>query len=145
MVEVRRLGVVWLFAAAAALSGSNPAAAGDPGPVNTHKEPVEITEGPEAERTTDTSAIIRWTASKVHGTSLRYGMVHYGTDPHALSQTAKSPNRFNQALPSTVFRVQINRLQPGTTYYYRVESVNALDIAEGPESPVAQFTTDQSP
>jgi hypothetical protein len=41
--------------------------------------------------------------------------------------------------------VQINRLQPGTTYYYRVESVNALDIAEGPESPVAQFTTDQSP
>ena len=145
MVEVTRLDVVWLFAAAAALSGSNPAAAGDPGPVNTRKEPVQITEGPEVERTTDTWAIIRWTATKVGGTSLRYGMVHYGTDPHALSQTAKSPNRFNQALPSTVFRVQINRLQPGTTYYYRVESVNALDIAEGPESPVAQFTTDQSP
>ena len=144
MVEVTRLDVVWLFAAAAALSGSNPAAAGDPGPVNTRKEPVQITEGPEVERTTDTWAIIRWTASKVSGTSLRYGMVHYGTDRHALSQTAKSPNRFNPALPAMVYRVQVNHLEPGTTYYYRVESVDALDIAEGSESAINQFTTEQS-
>ena len=134
------------FATAAALpSGSAPAAADDPSPVRAGKEPVQITEGPEVERTTDTWAIIRWTTTKVGGTSLRYGAVHYGTDPHALSQTAKSPNRFNPALPSMTFRVQMNRLKPGTTYYYRVESVDALDIAEGSESPVNQFTTERSP
>jgi phosphodiesterase/alkaline phosphatase D-like protein len=144
-VELRRLGVVWLFAVAAALSGSDPAAADDPSPVNLRKDPVRITEGPEVERTTDTWAIIRWTTTKVGGTSLRYGVVHYGTDPHALSQTAKSPNRLNPALPSMTFRVQMNRLKPGMTYYYRVESVDALDIAEGSESPVNQFTTEQSP
>ena len=33
---------------------------------------------------------------------------------HALSQTAKSPNRFNLTLPSMTFRVQMNRLKPGT-------------------------------
>jgi hypothetical protein len=43
------------------------------------------------------------------------------------------------------FRVQMNRLKTGTTYYYRVESANAFDTAEGPESPVNQFTTEQSP
>jgi hypothetical protein len=142
---MRRVGVVCLFAVVAALSGSDPAAADDPNPVNLRKDPVRITEGPDVERTTDTWAIIRWTTTKVGGTSLRYGVVHYGTDPHALSQTAKSPNRLNPALPSMTFRVQMNRLKPGTTYYYRVESVDALDIAEGSESPVNQFTTEQSP
>ena len=146
MAEVRKLGVVCLFVAgAAALSGSAPVHADDPSPVKAGKEPVRITEGPEVERTTDTWAIIRWTTTKAGGTSLRYGVVHYGTDPHALSQTAKSPNRFNLALPLMTFRVQMNRLQPGTTYYYRVESANALDIAEGSESAVNHFTTDQSP
>jgi hypothetical protein len=72
-------------------------------------------------------------------------MVHYGTDPHALSQTAKSPNRRNPATLSMIFRVQVNHLQPGTTYYYRVESVDALDTSDGPESPVNQFTTEQAP
>jgi hypothetical protein len=144
-VGLRRLGVVCGFTVAAALSGANPAAADDPSPVNLRKDPLRITEGPEVERTTDTWAIIRWTTTKVGGTSLRYGVVHYGTDPHALSQTAKSPNRFNPALPSMTFRVQMNRLKPGTTYYYRVESADALDTAEGSESPVSQFTTEQSP
>jgi hypothetical protein len=59
---------------------------------------------------------------------------------HALSQTEKSSNRFNPPLPS-----MMNRLKPGTIYYFRVESVDALDIAEGPESPISQFTTEQSP
>src|ERR1700746_2688863 len=141
MAEVRKFGVVCLFVAgAAALSGSAPGDADAPSLVKAGKEPVQITEGPEVERTTDTWAIIRWTTTKRTGTSLRYGVVHYGTDPHALSQTAKSPNRLNPALPSMTFRVQMNRLKPGTTYYYRVESVNALDIAEGWESPVSQFT-----
>jgi phosphodiesterase/alkaline phosphatase D-like protein len=135
---MRRLVVACLLATTAVLpSGSKPAGADDLNPVNAG--------GPEVERTTDTWAIIRWTTTKLRGTSLHYGMVHYGTDPRALSQTAKSPNRRNPALPSMIFRVQVNHLQPETTYYYRVESVDALDIAEGSESPVNQFTTERSP
>jgi hypothetical protein len=146
MAEMRRLAVACLLATAAVLPvGSGPAAADDPSPVNLRKDPVRITEGPEVERTTDTWAVIRWTATKVGGTSLRYGVVHYGSDPHALSQTAKSPSRWNPTLPSMIFRVQMNHLKPETTYYFRVESVDAFDVAEGSESPVNQFTTEQSP
>jgi hypothetical protein len=39
----------------------------------------------------------------------------------------------------------VNHSAPGTTYYYRVESVIALDTAEGSESPVNQFTTEPFP
>jgi Purple acid Phosphatase, N-terminal domain len=106
---------------------------------------VQINKGPELERTTDRWAIIRWTTNNIKGTSLRYGVVHYGADPHDLGQTAKSPNRWNPGLPSMIYRVQINHLQPATTYYYRVEFENALDVSEGPESAIRQFTTERSP
>jgi phosphodiesterase/alkaline phosphatase D-like protein len=106
---------------------------------------VRITDGPQIERTTDSWAIIRWTTNNIKGTSLRYGVVHYGTDPHDLGQTAKSPNRWNPGLPSMTYRVQVNHLDPATTYYYRVESENALDVSKGPESAVGQFTTERSP
>ena len=143
---MRRLVVACLLATTAVLpSGSNLSRADDPSPVNTGKQPIQITAGPQVERTTDTWAVIRWITPAHRGTSLRYGVVHYGTDPHALSQTAKSPNRWNPALPSMIFRVQVNRLQPETTYYYRVESVDATDRSEGSESPVNQFTTERSP
>src|SRR5947209_189762 len=146
MMELKRLVVACVLVTAASVpSGSIPAGADDLNPVNASKEPVRISDGPEVEKTTDTWVIIRWTTNKVGGTSLRYGVVHYGTDPRALAQTAKSPNRWNPALPSMVFRVQMNRLKPGTTYYYRVESVDALDVTEGPESSLNQFTTEQSP
>jgi phosphodiesterase/alkaline phosphatase D-like protein len=141
-------GVGWLspacclaaaFCAATALS--NRVVADDQSTGNATAHQVQITEGPQLEMATDSWVIIRWTTNNVRGTSLRYGMVHYGTDPHYLSQTAKSPNRWNGALPSMVFRVQLNHLNPGTTYFYRVESVDAKDISEGPESAVNQFTT----
>jgi hypothetical protein len=122
--------------------------ADDQSPVSTSPERVQITGGPELEKATDSWdswAIIRWTTNNVRGTSLRYGVVHYGTDPHQLSQMAKSPNRWNGGLPSMTYRVQINHLKPGTTYYYSVESVNATGTAEGSESAVNQFTTEQSP
>jgi phosphodiesterase/alkaline phosphatase D-like protein len=146
LVEMRRLVVACLLATTAVFrSGSKPVGADDLSPVNASDERVQINAGPEVERTTDTWTIIRWTTAKLRGTSLHYGMVHYGTDPHALNRTAKSPNRRNPALPSMIFRVQVNHLQPETTYYYRVESVDALDIAEGSESPVSRFTTERSP
>ncbi len=106
---------------------------------------AQITEGPQIERTTDSWAVIRWASNNIKGTSLRYGVVHYGTDSHDLGETAKSPNRWNPGLPSMTYRVQVNHLTPATTYYYRVESVNALDVSEGPESAVSQFTTERSP
>ena len=122
-------------------SGSNPLRADDQNPSHPTAHQAQITEGPQLESATDSWAIIRWTTNNVKGTSLRYGMVHYGTDPHGLTQTAKSPNRWNGALPAMIYRVQVNHLNPGTTYFYRVESVDAKDISEGSESMVNQFTT----
>jgi len=138
--------VAVVFAAAAGgLSMPNRLVAGDQTPANASRGRVQITGGPELEKATDSWAIIRWTTNNVRGTSLRYGVVHYGTDPHQLSQTAKSPNRWNGTLPSMTYRVQINHLKPGTIYFYRVESVDATDTAEGLESAVDQFTTEQTP
>ena len=133
--------VTVVFAAACGLSTPNRLIADDQSPGNATAHRVQITEGPQLESATDNSAIIRWTADRVKGTSLRYGVVHYGTDLHGLSQTAKSPNRWNGAFPAMIYRVQINHLKPGTTYFYRVESVDAKDISEGPESAVSKFTT----
>jgi Purple acid Phosphatase, N-terminal domain len=52
------------------------------------------------------------------GPAEHFGVVHYGTDPKDLSQTAKSPIRLNMAHPNTIFRVRVDGLKPGTTYYY---------------------------
>ena len=100
--------VTVVFAAACGLSTPNRLIADDQSPGNATAHRVQITKGPQLESATDSSAIIRWTADSVKGTSLRYGVVHYGTDLHGLSQTAKSPNRWNGALPAMIYRVQIN-------------------------------------
>ena len=97
---------------------------------DTNRPRTRIIDGPQLERTTDVWAIIRWTTTSVKGTSLRYGVVHYGTDPQHLNDTAVSPNRWNPGQSTMIYRVQVNYLQPATTYYYRVESENALQISE---------------
>ncbi len=106
---------------------------------------MQITKEPELERATDIWAIIRWTTTNIKGTSLRYGVVHYGTDRHRLDQTAKFPNRWNAGLPAMIYRVQVNHLHPATPYYYRVQSENASGVKEGPESPTNEFTTKAVP
>jgi hypothetical protein len=68
-------------------------------------------------------------------------VVHYGTNPKDLSQTAKSPNRLNPGHSETVFRVRIEGLQPGTTYYYKVDSMEANGKGDGVRSTVKHFTT----
>jgi hypothetical protein len=40
-----------------------------------------------------------------------------------------------------VFRVRMNKLQPGTTYYYKVSSMQANGISDPAMSAVSQFTT----
>ena len=104
-------------------------------------EHVEITKGPELESAVDDMAIVRWTTTNPRGDDEDYGVVHYGTDPEDLSQTARGHIRVNRAHPETIFRVRLVDLKPQTTYYYKVTSVEASGASDGVESPVSKFTT----
>jgi hypothetical protein len=72
---------------------------------------------------------------------VHYGVVHYGTDPKDLSQTAKNPIRLNPDHPSALFRVRMDDLKPKTTYYYTVDSMEATGEGDGVKSTIKQFTT----
>src|SRR6266849_5636180 len=92
---------------------------------------VRITQGPELELAKTQLTIIRWTTNNPGGTPVHYGIVRYGTDPKNLSQTAKSPIRLDPDHPSTIFRVRMDDLKPGTTYYYTVGSIGADGADDG--------------
>jgi hypothetical protein len=102
---------------------------------------VKITKGPEIAMATEFLTIIKWTTNNPGGSPEHYGVVHYGTDPKNLSQTAKSPIRLNPDHPSTIFRVRMDEVMPGTTYYYTVGSMEANGTDDGTKSTVKQFTT----
>jgi phosphodiesterase/alkaline phosphatase D-like protein len=102
---------------------------------------VEITQGPELESATNHLTIIRWTTNNPGGSDQQYGIVHYGTDPKDLSQTAKSPIRLNQGHSHTTYRVRIDGLKPRTTYYYTVTSEESNGKRSGVKSAVKEFTT----
>jgi hypothetical protein len=102
---------------------------------------VQITQGPELESANSNSAIIEWTSNNPGGTDEHFGVVTYGTDPRNLNDEAKSHIRLNQNHPSTVFRVRVEGLQPQTTYYYIVDSMEADGRKDGVKSPVKHFTT----
>ena len=101
---------------------------------------VRITKEPELESARDGLAIIRWTSNNPGGTDEHFGVVHYGTDPKSLTETAKSHIRLNRGHPETIFRVRVPGLKPGTTYYYTVESEEANGTSDGVTSPVNKFT-----
>src|SRR6195256_4380877 len=101
---------------------------------------VRITKGPEIESTNSAFTIIRWTTNNPGGSPEHFGVVHYGTDPKNLSQTAKNPIRLNPGHSSTVFRVRMDDLKPGVTYYYTVSSMEANETNDGVKSPVHHFT-----
>jgi phosphodiesterase/alkaline phosphatase D-like protein len=100
---------------------------------------VHITKGPALESAHDDWAIVTWTSNNPGGSDEHYALVHYGTDPKNLSQTAKSHIRLNPGHSYTVFRVRIDGLTPKTTYYYKVDSVNAHGTSDGVTSPVKTF------
>lgn len=102
---------------------------------------VRITQGPELELASEHLTIIRWTTNNPGGSPVHYGIVHYGTDPKNLSQTAKSPIRLDSDHPSTIFRVRLDDFKPQTTYYYKVGSMGADGSDDGTKSTVKQFTT----
>src|SRR5580692_8716277 len=83
---------------------------------------VRITGGPAMEMTKDCLTIIRWTTNNPGASPEHYGVVHYGTDPTSLSETARSPIRLNPDHASIVFRVRLDNLKPRTAYYYMVGS-----------------------
>jgi len=119
---------------------STPAAA-QVAPTTKKPASVEITKGPEIERADSYLTIVRWTTNNPGGSPEHYGVVHYGTNPRDLSQTAKSPIRLNPGHPDTVFRVRIEGLQPGTTYYYKIDSMEANGTSDGVTSKVKTFKT----
>jgi hypothetical protein len=102
---------------------------------------VQITKGPSLESAQDTWAIITWTSNNPGGSDEHFGVVHYGTNAKDLSQTAKSHIRLNQQHSYTVFRVRVLNLQPYTTYYYTVDSMDPNGTSDGVKSPVKQFAT----
>ena len=102
---------------------------------------VQITRGPELELADENSATIRWTSSNPGGSDEHFGVVHYGTNPNDLNQTAKSHIRLNQKHADTIFRVSLEGLAPRTTYYYTVDSAQASGESDGVKGSVAKFTT----
>ena len=133
-----------ITAAVGSLLSSNPMVA-QVSPTTSKPERVRITQGPELELAKEHLTIIRWTTNNPGGSPEHYGIVHYGTNPKNLSQTAKSPIRLNPDHPSTVFRVRLDDLKPGTTYYYTVGSMESNGTDDGTKSDVKQFTTPSEP
>jgi hypothetical protein len=129
-----------ITAAAGSLLSSNPMVA-QVSPTTPKAARVQITEGPEVELSRVYLTIITWTSNNPGGSPEHYGIVHYGTDPKNLSQTAKSPIRLNPGHSSTIFRVRMEGLKPRTTYYYTVGSMEADGTDDGTNSTVKQFTT----
>jgi hypothetical protein len=129
-----------MMAVTGTLLYSTPGAAQE-SPTTKKAASVRITQGPEIERADPDLVIIRWTSNNPGGSPEHYGVVHYGTNPKELSQTAKSPIRLNPGHSHTVFRVRMDDLKPGTTYYYKVDSMEANGKGDGVKSPVKHFTT----
>ena len=102
---------------------------------------VEIKQGPTLEFAREDLAIVRWTSNNPGGSDDHFGVVHYGTDPRQLNQTAKSHVRLNQEHPETMFRVRLDGLSPRTTYYYTVDSMEGNGKSDEVKSPVSHFTT----
>jgi hypothetical protein len=110
-------------------------------PTTPRAVPVRIIQGPKIELAKEHLTIINWTTNNPGGSPVHYGIVHYGTDPNSLIETAKSPIRLNPDHSSTVFRVRLDSLEPHTTYYYTVDSMEATGKRDGVKSSVNHFTT----
>ena len=136
----RQLMILVLIVMLGGLLYSTPVAA-QVSPTTKRAANVRITKGPEIERADSYLTIIRWESNNPGGSPEHFGIVRYGTDPKNLSQTAKNPIRLNPHHPTTVFRVRMEGLKPGTTYYYTVDSMEANGKRAGLKSTVKRFTT----
>jgi hypothetical protein len=110
-------------------------------PITPRAEQVQISEGPEVPLVGGYLTVIRWTVNNPGGLPVHQAVMHYGTDPKNLSQTAKNSIRLNPYHSSTVFRVNLYDLPSKTTYYYTVESMDSSGKSDGISSPIKTFTT----
>src|SRR5215471_18730322 len=132
-----------IWAAIAVIGGllfCTPAVAQNPPPAP-RAQHVEIIKGPALEISHDDVAIVRWTTNNPGDDDDHYSVIHYGTDPNDLSQTAKNHIRLNRTHSETIFRVRMDGLKPQTTYYYKVTSTGSGGESDGVESAVNHFTT----
>ena len=136
----RQFLVLAVAAAAGILLPSNPTSAQFV-PSARKATRVSVINGPEIELAKESLTIITWTSNNPGGSPEHFGVVHYGTDPKNLSQTAKSHIRLNQGHSYTVFRVRVDDLKPHTTYYYKVDSMDARGTSDGVVGPLKTFTT----
>ena len=95
-----------------------------------NKNAVKITNGPVVEQVTDTTAQIAWSTNVNAGS-----MLHYGTDPNNLSQSASMP------WGGLTHRIDLKGLKPDTTYYYKAESDKAQGSGTSAETSQASFKT----
>jgi hypothetical protein len=102
-------------------SGSNP------------KE-IQITSGPTVQNVSDKSAEVYW-VTNTKGSST----VQYGTDPNNLVNTAHG------GWGGPEHRTRLGNLHPGTTYYYRVLSKDALGSGDDVNGTVQSFQTSGTP
>ncbi len=102
---------------------------------------LRIIQGPKIELVRESLTIVTWTTNNPGGSPVHYGVVHYGTDPSRLTETAKSPIRLDPDHASTVFRVRLDNLKARTTYYFRVDSMQASGGADLVTSPLRHFST----
>ncbi len=129
---------VLLILATSVLSGSLLA---QKSPTTLKAARVRIIQGPTIELATDYLTIIRWTTNNPGGSPVHYGIVHYGTNPNRLIETAKSPIRLNPDHASAVFRVRLDNLKARTTYYFRVDSMEANGERDSVTSSIGHFST----
>ena len=101
---------------------------------------VQITQGPALELFRNNEAIIRWTSDNPGGSDEHWGVVRYGTDPNHLDQTAKGHIRLNRGHSYTIFRVRLENMKPGTTYYYKIASMSADGTEDAVKSGIYHFT-----
>lgn len=92
--------------------------------------PVKIVHGPVVELITDSTAQIAWSTNVNAGT-----LVSYGTDPQSLNNRASMP------WGGLTHRVVLKHLNPGTTYYFKVESPQGQDTGTRAEAPQSSFKT----
>ncbi|MBV9609538.1 MAG: fibronectin type III domain-containing protein [Acidobacteria bacterium] len=98
---------------------------------------LTITHGPVIEQVTDKQAVVAWTTNVPSS-----AVVHYGTTPKSLTQTAEQSWGGQQNANRTdTHRVTIKGLQPNTTYYIQVESGQAQGSGTGEKSPVVTIHT----
>jgi phosphodiesterase/alkaline phosphatase D-like protein len=100
---------------------------------------MQITNGPTVEGVGDTWAVVAWTTNE--GSS---SVLHYGTDQNNLSQTAQQDYQKSQSSQGANHRVRMDNLQPGTTYYFKVDSGQGQQSGTTASSNVGQFTTNQA-